>query len=743
MKTQTITFFASLFLLHTVFSQETEKTNLSDTLNSQSLELKEIIISSTRSDIKKENLTQKIEIITRENIEKTGANDLTDVLKKNAGVDVIQYPGMISGIGIRGFRPQYSGLNQRSLFLIDGRPAGASNMGTIDLSNVERIEVLKGPSSALYGSQAMGGVVNVITKKSTGELKKTVYVSTASYSTIDVGFNAGGSIGKKSDFDAGLKYYEQKDDYVMGNDNLFRDKFGWDKAVNTYRNNIYEVDSIIELDDARGDGEKRDNTGYQYQSGNVRFGHAINKNWRVDLGADFFSAHNVEMAGDIFDGTTYQSKRNPFRYGSNLSVLGKIKKHQVSAKIYNSLEEADMIPASAGFVTSISTNKWIGFQLQDNFMIKQHKITFGIDHNKANSSSRSFDYVTAKEKAPYSPAYGIYSTAGFVNANLSFFKEKLIATVGGRFDQIIFDVQETKYLETFKPGKETYGVFNPSAGFLYKLPYDLKIHSSAGTAFVTADAFNVAGYSVSGPGKLLNTISTVNVTYGNPDLKPERSSTIDGGINYLNKKYGIDLDMTYFNTIVNDRITTGQTQKISITDPQLTEDGDTIVSTTTFINADKSYIQGLEIGAAIDLGAFADYAYSLKVYANAVKIIKAQEKFRDKNITTEDVFRTLDIYNVADLTLLYGVEYSTNKFKTRLGGRYVGARKDTDWNDYIKRPEIEYPAFMVLDFSVSFKAYKSNDLNIQINNITDENYYEKRGFSMPGRTFKVKYVFNF
>ena len=98
------------------------------------------------------------------------AADLTDVLKKNAGVDVVQYSGALSGIGIRGFRPQFSGINKRSLLLIDGRPSGVTNLATLLLDNVERIEVLKGAASAVYGSSAMGGVVNVITRQSRGKI---------------------------------------------------------------------------------------------------------------------------------------------------------------------------------------------------------------------------------------------------------------------------------------------------------------------------------------------------------------------------------------------------------------------------------------------------------------------------------------------------------------------------------------------------------------------------------------------
>ena len=74
------------------------------------------------------------------------------ILKKNSSIDVIDYPGVLSGIGIRGFRPEFSGITKHSLILIDGRPAGATNLATILKDNVERIEVLKGPASALYGA---------------------------------------------------------------------------------------------------------------------------------------------------------------------------------------------------------------------------------------------------------------------------------------------------------------------------------------------------------------------------------------------------------------------------------------------------------------------------------------------------------------------------------------------------------------------------------------------------------------
>ena len=116
------------------------------------------------------------------------------MLKKNAGVDVVQYSGALSGIGIRGFRPQFSGINKRSLLLIDGRPSGVTNLATLLLDNVERIEVLKGAASAVYGSSAMGGVVNVITRQSRGKIGGSARVGGGSFGASEFAGRVGGSV---------------------------------------------------------------------------------------------------------------------------------------------------------------------------------------------------------------------------------------------------------------------------------------------------------------------------------------------------------------------------------------------------------------------------------------------------------------------------------------------------------------------------------------------------------------------
>lgn len=702
--------------------------------------LQDVVITASRSAMLRRNLPQKATVITNSQLENTSAKDITDVLKKNTGVDVIQYPNLLSGVGIRGFRPQFSGINQRTLLLIDGRPAGATNLATVDLTNVERIEVVKGAASALYGSQAMGGVVNVITKKSKGDISKNLSLGYGSYNSLDVSMQAGGKLSSRLDFNMAARYYKQRDDIRWGSDNFFRNKKDYTTVTDIYRNKNFETDSVKQLNDVRGDGIVRPYTSYQYSLGSLRLGYDIAENWRIDAGADYYGAANVLSPGDYNEGTNNQASKNPYRYSSYVTVAGNIKSHHVTGKWYTSNEMSDYVPKTSTFATSKTTTTYNGFQLQDNFRFKFANITVGVDRNKAVARSQSFNATTAAEIAPSSPPYGIYSTAGFVNMISTFLHEKLIVTTAGRYDGIAFDVKQNPYLLTYKAAKSSYGVFSPGVGIKYKTPFDIDLHASYGKAFVTPDAFNVAGYSVAGPGASPVVIGQVNLTTGNADLKPERSISWDAGISYIKKEWGIDLDVTYFSTNINDRITTSPTTPRAVAEVQLTPEGDTIVSTTTYINADNSQMRGLEYGGTFDLGAFSDYTYSFRLFFYTTQFFTLQETVRDKTFTTESIFRTRNITNVAARTSTFGLEYAKNGLSTRLSGRYVGKRYDTDNSDLIKRPEIEYAKFMVFDLSIAIPVRKKDKLIAQVNNITDENYYEKRGYNLPGRNFRISYT---
>jgi vitamin B12 transporter len=151
-------------------------------------------VTVARDTMRRDALPRRIEVITATDIARTAAEDVAQLLKKQVAVDVIEFPGLLAGIGMRGFRPQFSGINQRTLVLIDGRPAGASNLAMLDVRGVERVEVLKGPASSLYGSNAMGGVVNLVTRRSAAPSARPRRSATAAGTRARARSAAGGNL---------------------------------------------------------------------------------------------------------------------------------------------------------------------------------------------------------------------------------------------------------------------------------------------------------------------------------------------------------------------------------------------------------------------------------------------------------------------------------------------------------------------------------------------------------------------
>jgi outer membrane receptor for ferrienterochelin and colicins len=108
-----------------------------------------------------------IEIITQDDIRRSGATNLPDVLQYVSGVDVRRYGVADAEVGIRGYNQSY---NPRLLVMVDGRQVYSDDYGhvvwasiPVQLDEIRQIEVIKGPNSALYGFNAVGGVINIIT----------------------------------------------------------------------------------------------------------------------------------------------------------------------------------------------------------------------------------------------------------------------------------------------------------------------------------------------------------------------------------------------------------------------------------------------------------------------------------------------------------------------------------------------------------------------------------------------------
>ncbi len=144
-----------------------------------------VIVTATRSERILGNITVPVTLINAQTIQQTGSVRLTDILKEQSGLSITS--GFGAGVQLQGLNPDYT------IILINGEPlvgrtAGVLDLNRISLGNVKKIEIVKGPSSSLYGSEAMAGVINIITDNTVSQpLQSSLRLG--SYNTKDLNIN--------------------------------------------------------------------------------------------------------------------------------------------------------------------------------------------------------------------------------------------------------------------------------------------------------------------------------------------------------------------------------------------------------------------------------------------------------------------------------------------------------------------------------------------------------------------------
>lgn len=147
---------------------------------------KEVLITASRTRKSLDEVSVPVSIVDQEEIKSSGSIRLTDVLDEQLGMNVVSDHG--TGIQVQGFDPDYT------LILIDnqpviGRTAGTLNLDRLAVGNVEQIEIVKGPSSALWGSNALAGVINIITEKADNPFKWDVTGRYGTHQSYDASTN--------------------------------------------------------------------------------------------------------------------------------------------------------------------------------------------------------------------------------------------------------------------------------------------------------------------------------------------------------------------------------------------------------------------------------------------------------------------------------------------------------------------------------------------------------------------------
>ena len=194
--------------------------------------LETIIVTATRTEIPLHDATVPVTVITREDIELSLATDLGELLRFQAGIDIGRNggPGQAASIFLRGTESNHT------LVLMDGVRINPGTLGGAAIQHIspeliERVEIVKGARSALFGTDAIGGVINIITRRT-----DDAYVeSSAGLGSFDTrsGFISGGDRGDRGEFGVTVNWQETDgfaprtdSDLVRGYDNLSANVYG-------------------------------------------------------------------------------------------------------------------------------------------------------------------------------------------------------------------------------------------------------------------------------------------------------------------------------------------------------------------------------------------------------------------------------------------------------------------------------------------------------------------------------------
>ena len=237
--------------------------------------LNELIVTATRTERKLSNVAVPAQLIFQKTISLSGSLRLNDILSEQTGLFITSSGATSSaGGGVFGNGVQMQGLSpDYTLILLDGEPMIGRQGGVIDLSrftvnNIRKIEIVKGPSSSLYGSEAMGGVVNIITEQ-------------AQLDKLDASFRYGRFNSTDANISSGIK------------------RKNWGLQLFGNRNNSQGFDH-----DKNTPGKTVDP--FQSYTSQLRFSFHPTEKTKISLSARYFNEiqENYFLTRDISSGTT-------------------------------------------------------------------------------------------------------------------------------------------------------------------------------------------------------------------------------------------------------------------------------------------------------------------------------------------------------------------------------------------------------------------------------------------------------
>lgn len=422
---------------------------------------KEVVVSGTLKEVNRLESSVPVEVYSTLFFRKNPSSSVFETLQNINGVK----PQLNCNVCNTG-DIQVNGLDgPYTMILIDGMPLVSSLSAVYSLSGIpnsiiERVEVVKGPASSLYGSEAIGGLINIITKKPQKSAIASVDVFATSWHeyNTDIGLNS--VLGKKVSILTGINYFNFQERIDNNKDNFtdvalqHRISVFQKWNINRINNRIFSVAGRI-LNEDRFGGEM--NWDKQFRAGDSIYGESIyTKRWEV------FGSYQLPLKEQIIFSFSFNNHNQNSAYGSNLFLAKqstaftqltwnkKINRNDFlvgSAFRYTHYDDNTLFTALVDTFTQINLPQRFylpGFFIQDELVIsKKHTFLFGVryDYNSFHGNIYT-PRIAYKWTINSKNMIRLNSGTGFRVVNL--FSEDHAALTGARTVEVIDELSPEK-----------------------------------------------------------------------------------------------------------------------------------------------------------------------------------------------------------------------------------------------------------------------------------------------------------
>jgi len=658
----------------------------------------EIVVTATRTERNLSNVAIPVVLINQKTIQQAGSVRISDILQEQTGLFLTS--GFGTGVQMQGLNPDYT------LILVDGQPlvgrtAGVLDLNRITVGNIKQIEIVKGPSSSLYGSEAMAGVINIITDQSKSNNLKV----SARYGSFNTGdFNAFGSFRKNKFAYQGFGNIYTTDGFSIRPNSIERSIAPIKRYTMQHNFNYYFNDKTNLLFNFRMNNEKIINLISVNNNGNTISSKGVENN--KDFNATLQLTHRFNS-----------SIKNTSRlYGTRFESL------------------QGLVTSSGAPYNDYFKQQFGRIENQTDFIINnQLELNTGIGYVIETANSTRYD--NSKNTKINHIGFAFLQTEWKPITALT-----IIA--GARFDN-----------------NELYSAaFSPKLALQYKATNKFSIKASIGRGFKAPDFrqlylnfTNVAagGYSVYGALEAQKTINELNRLgqiasiendfYSLNNLQPELSTGINIGGNYaINKKINLSVNL-FHNNIEN------------LIDTRLVAYKSGGVQIFSYINVKNAFTKGIETNVDFKINTLLSisggYQFLLSGDIDEIDRINKGKIFtRDANGFSKLMQRNeyLGLANRSKHMANLKFQYEKNSWFTNL--RFVYRNKwvitDTDGNGLFNTNDAFAKGFLQANTAIG-KTFM-NKLSVQLgcNNLL--NYEDPMNMpNMAGRTYYTTLSYQF